>query len=776
MKKKILANAKLATKMSVTISAFLSLCLALLIIVSVTVVNNVISKTINDEFLGIAKQNGLAVQAIFDESKTALLNIQQYMERSYSKDWSEAVEPAPTVTEVEKVDVTSTEEKTTDETADTEEKKETPVIQVKPAKPTYKSAVDGQSLTLQSYETEDFVLNEMWSVVANSKNIVGMGIFFEPKQVDGKTNDYSVYISDADATNLTAQSYGKYEEFSAFNFYSKPKESQKLHLSEPYLLDEVSNTIVITMSYPIIHNGEFKGVIMVDVDMTNFSNIKATDEKYKSMFASIVTDAGSIIYDSKNENTWTNIKDLSSPEDAEKIMEKFAIGEDFSIKCKMIKVEEDVETVTKLARFYCPVKIDEKTWWTESSLVTSDLAKSTAKITIIMISLSLLILVTIILILTFIIKKMLKPLDKLVLVANDIQMGKLDVQVDVDSKDEIGVLAHSFNQMSSNLNEIIDDLSHLTGEMADGNFDIKTRCEDKYIGKYSDVITALRKINSSLNSTLLQINQSSEQVSSGSEQVSSGAQALSQGATEQAASIEELNATISDISDQIKNNANNAQNANEISIEASKEMNIGKEKMHKMLGAMSDISSKANQISNIIKTIDNIAFQTNILALNAAVEAARAGDAGKGFAVVADEVRNLAQKSAEAAKNTTSLIEGAISAVEEGTIVANETALSFDKIVEKTKIVNDSVNRISQASSEQANAIIQVTVGIEQVSAVVQTNSATAEQSAAASEELNGQAHMLNDIVDRFNLRTDNSEQNDYFDNSDEDDYSTIKY
>ncbi|MEG2769394.1 MAG: methyl-accepting chemotaxis protein, partial [Oscillospiraceae bacterium] len=245
----------------------------------------------------------------------------------------------------------------------------------------------------------------------------------------------------------------------------------------------------------------------------------------------------------------------------------------------------------------------------------------------------------------------------------------------------------------------------------------------------------------------------SEQVASGSDQVSSGAQALSQGATEQASSIEELSATIQAVSNQIKDNANNAKMASELSSMAGKEVQNGNEHMQSMIVAMEDISSTSNKIGKIIKTIDDIAFQTNILALNAAVEAARAGSAGKGFAVVANEVRNLAGKSAEAAKNTTSLIESSINAVANGTKIADETAMSLKVVVEKSNLVLQKVEEIAEASAEQANSVVQITTGVDQISAVIQTNSATAEESAAASEELSSQSQMLKDLVGKFTLR-----------------------
>ncbi|MEG0215090.1 MAG: methyl-accepting chemotaxis protein [Hungatella sp.] len=339
--------------------------------------------------------------------------------------------------------------------------------------------------------------------------------------------------------------------------------------------------------------------------------------------------------------------------------------------------------------------------------------------------------------------------DRLALLAH----GDLTSPVpDIHTKDETGVLADATKIIVVGLTTVIQDVIYLLESMGAGNFDIKSKATDAYIGDFEPLLRAVRAINTNLSDTLSQINQSSEQVASGSDQVSSGAQALSQGATEQASSVEELAATINEISAQVRDTAANAKNANGIVSNTDAEITQSNQKMQDLIQAMGEISHSSQEIGKIIKTIEDIAFQTNILALNAAVEAARAGAAGKGFAVVADEVRNLASKSAEAAKGTTVLIEGAIKAVGNGTSLADETAKSLLAVVTGSKQVANIVDKISAASDDQASSIAQVTQGIDQISSVVQTNSATAEESAAASEELSGQAQMLKSLVGKFTL------------------------
>ena len=331
--------------------------------------------------------------------------------------------------------------------------------------------------------------------------------------------------------------------------------------------------------------------------------------------------------------------------------------------------------------------------------------------------------------------------------------GDLDVEISYTSKDELGVLAEQVRRLIRKLQVIIDDENKFLAKMAAGDFTVDSVCEEEYTGGFHPLLVSFRGIADKLNDTMLQINQSSAQVASGSEQVSSGAQALSQGATEQASSVEELAATINEISGKVKENADNARQANEKAGSISAEMNVSNEKMQQMIQAMGDITNCSHEIGKIIKTIEDIAFQTNILALNAAVEAARAGAAGKGFAVVADEVRNLASKSAEASKNTSVLIENSLKAVENGTRIADETARSLYQAVNGVDEMTAIIGQISEASSAQADSISQVTMGIDQISSVVQTNSATAQESAAASEELSSQSQMMKSLVDRFKLR-----------------------
>nr|WP_320026239.1 methyl-accepting chemotaxis protein [uncultured Acetobacterium sp.] len=344
-----------------------------------------------------------------------------------------------------------------------------------------------------------------------------------------------------------------------------------------------------------------------------------------------------------------------------------------------------------------------------------------------------------------------KPTREVAKVMVEMAKGFLHVEVSGTYKGEFDELVKSVNYTAVRIENVVQEMSVVTGEIEKGNLNLE-QVRD-YGGDFHKISNDLNGIITSLNKLLGDISDAAQQVTAGSAQVSMGSQSLAQGSTEQASSIQELTASITEVADQTKANAMNANKAKELAMDVRENAAKGNAQMTEMQGAMVEINQSSQDISKIIKVIDDIAFQTNILALNAAVEAARAGQHGKGFAVVAEEVRTLAARSAEAAKETTVLIEGSINKVQHGTKIADDTAAALDEIVGGIGEVTDLVGNIAVASNEQATGIAQINTGIEQVAQVVQQNSATAEQSAAASEELSSQAEMLKEMINQFELK-----------------------
>ena len=350
-----------------------------------------------------------------------------------------------------------------------------------------------------------------------------------------------------------------------------------------------------------------------------------------------------------------------------------------------------------------------------------------------------------------------RPLFRLTVLAQTLEQGDLGLNehqtmvVDITSNDEIGTLAQCFDGTISRLRSYIGEISRMLEAIAGG--DLTAQMTQEYVGDFTSIRNSLNNILQRLNGTMGQIVASAEQVSSGADQMSNAAQALSQGTVEQTGAVEELEETMQEVSSRIQQTAQSAQSAQEQVGGMGRQLTESNQKMQEMITAMGEITNSSNEIGKIIKTIEDIAFQTNILALNAAVEAARAGAAGKGFSVVADEVRNLASKSAEASQSTTALIERSMAAVDRGTQIANDTAAQVAGVVAGAQSIVDTISNIAADTRSQAEAAGQIQAQVNQISSVVQTNSATAEESAATSEELSAQSSSLKQLVETFRLR-----------------------
>lgn len=356
------------------------------------------------------------------------------------------------------------------------------------------------------------------------------------------------------------------------------------------------------------------------------------------------------------------------------------------------------------------------------------------------------------------VKRIIVPLNAINGKILDMEQGKLSGDaIEVHTGDELETLADAVNSMAAYTNTIIKDIEAVSAKLAAEDLTAEPAAD--YIGDYAPIKSALYGIINSTSDVIRQIEASSKLVSDGSSKMSDNSTTLSQAATEQAATVEELNASIVEISSNISANADSAGKAKVLADDCMKIVDEGNVKMTDMLHAMEEINETSSQIANIIKTIEDISFQTNILSLNASIEAARAGEAGKGFAVVAGEVGQLAGKTAEAAKNTTALIKTSLAAVENGTVMANETAKMLSKIVSETDDTAKVIDKIAAASQEQADSVKQILVGMDQISTSVQMTSGSSAECAASAEELSGQAKVLLDLVQRFKIADAASEK-----------------
>lgn len=691
---------KLDKKISVAVGGVVLACMTVMIIASATLSSAFLKESINEEFSKLAAKNGVTVQNILDTASNTATNIQSYIEGQYEL--------------YEKEGYNGTVEK---------------------------SKLYTVMLQKMNKETEDYILNTAWSTVGNSKYIAGIGVFFEPKQFDPGITDYTVYVSDDDAVNKSCQSYGKYSDYGSQDYYVEAKEKKDSVFTKPY---EDQGIMMVTASFPILSNGEVKGIIVVDININNFDELESTHSNYKTMFAQVLMADGTIVYDSESDDyTGQTMLDLIGETQYAKIQKNIDKGESFSVNTK----KADGSYVT---RYYTPINALNETWWATSALNRSDLSKRSYYLVAFMIIITIISLVVIVFFARKTIVGFIKPINHVVGASRQLTAGDFDIDIQAQSEDEIGELSGAFSNAAITLRSIIQDMKGILGEMANSNFNISPNVE--YPGEFDSIEKSLFAVVEDLSKTMLEINNISEQVASNADNISQGALALTEGATDQSSAVQELQATITSVSEEVGRNADGAKDANEKAKIVGEDITITNESMQEVVNAMNLINESSEKINAIINTINDIAGQTNLLALNASIEAARAGDAGKGFAVVATQVGELATQSAEAAKDSTTLIANTIQAVEKGKTLVDVAAEKLVHSAEQTQALVAEIAQISVASEQQAVALREVLTASEQIAAVVEENTAMAEESSASSEELAAQADKLKELISVFKL------------------------
>lgn len=549
---------------------------------------------------------------------------------------------------------------------------------------------------------------------------------------------------------LDGQGYSNYGDFD-FNdqLHFQATSKGNVFVGEP-IINRLNGDIIIISGAPVYHEDKIIGTVYI-VDLVTSVNDKIAEITFgKTGHAYIINKEGTVIFHEDQQKIADEMNAITLQETDRKYASQAKATK------KILSSTENGTTTyrqngKKMFVAYCPVTGHED-WRLIMTAPYSEFTSAVIISVLVNSALGLLLLYITIRLMKRLIKDIIYPVDSVTKRLVKLAKGDLQTPVEViDTGDELAILSKNLNETIQSLNLYISDITRVLSQLSDGNLDIQT--EASFAGDFVSLQESINTIIGSLNETMKQMNSAADLVADHSDGTSLGAKNLADRTTDQASVLEELTASITSVSDQVKLTADNADKANQRSIEAKENVEVCNRQMQSMIQAMADIKTGSSKIGDIIKNIEDIAEQTNLLSLNAAIEAARAGEAGRGFSVVAEEVRSLAEESAKAAQNTAKLIIKSIETVENGTSIVNETAESLAQVVNNTSEITSIISEIADAAREQATAIEQINIGFEQMSDAVTTNSMTAQESASSSEELAAQAQNLKELIGRFSLK-----------------------
>lgn len=548
-------------------------------------------------------------------------------------------------------------------------------------------------------------------------------------------------------TNANGVSFSDGIDVSDREYFKVAKQTGKPFVSD-IIVRKDTGELNLVISAPVVKNGQFDGIVFIGLDASFLCNIVSKINIGSTGTASIIDKRGTII---ANKDVSVVTSEYNTQKEALKNPKLKELADlEREVMAGNTGFGEYHHTESDKFMAYTPVP-NSNGWGIYVSVAQNEFLASTWNSIWFMIGIAVAFVIVGIIVALRISSEIANPIQACAERIKTLAKGDIYSPIpEVRSKDETALLAQSTEQVVKDLSDIITDVSNVLGSISKGDLTVNPKAN--YMGDFVSIRNSIEQITIELNKTIFHIRDSASNVSYGSMNIAAGSQSLAQGATEQAGSLEELSESVSKMADKIKQNADNSLEVNEMVKTATESIIGSNTHMQYLMSAMNEINNKASQVSAIIRAIEDIAFQTNILALNAAVEAARAGVAGKGFAVVADEVRSLANKSSEAAKNTTDLIGNITGSIEDGVKLADVTARDLMGAVGRIKQTMELSVEIMHSSAEQSKEIDKITMSLDQISTVVQMNSATSEENAAASQELSDQAESLNGMVSKFSL------------------------